>query len=119
MKIKKFFVFFLLAFVALALVACPGKEDVDKKINEFLDQVAITYAAGDSASSVTKDVTLGKLDVAGVTVEWASDNAAITKEGKVTRGDADVNVKLTATLTYKEKTGSKDFNLTVKAKEVE
>ena len=119
MKIKKFFVFFLLAFVALALVACTGKEDVDKKINEFLDQVAITYAAGDSASSVTKDVTLGKLDVAGVTVEWASNNAAITKEGKVTRGDADVNVKLTATLTYKEKTGSKDFNLTVKAKEVE
>ena len=119
MKIKKFFVFFLLAFVALALVACTGDEDVDKKINEFLDQVAITYAAGDSASSVTKDVTLGKLDNAEVTVEWASNNAAISKEGKVTRGDEDVNVKLTATLTYKEKTGSKEFTLTVKAKEVE
>ena len=125
MKLKKFLSILLLAVVAIAFVAC-GKQPVDdngdktQEMREFaeneLAKLAITYAAGDSATSVTKDVTLGTLSGADITVTWASDNAAITKEGKVTQGEADVNVKLTATLKYKDVTLTKDFNLVVKAK---
>ena len=123
MKLRKFLSILLLAVVALCFVAC-GKDnnkpvdntEITEKANEYLNKIAITYAAGDSATSVTKDVTLGTATAEGLTVTWASNNAAITKEGKVTQGDADVNVKLTVTIKYKDVTLTKDFNLVVKAK---
>ena len=126
MKLRKFLSILLLAVVALCFVAC-GKDnnkpvdntEITEKANEYLNKIAITYAAGDSATSVTKDVTLGTATAEGLTVTWASNNAAITKEGKVTQGDADVNVKLTLTVKYQDITVTKDFNLVVKAKTVE
>ena len=54
----------------------------------------------------------------GVSIAWSSDHAAITASGVITRGDADVVVTLTATLTYAGKTDSKTFKVTVKAKEL-
>ena len=39
--------------------------------------------------------------VRGVSISWSSSNAAIATNGVVTRGSEDVNVTLTATLTYK------------------
>jgi len=125
MKLKKFLSILLLAVVALSFVACgkdPKPEDktqITEKANEYLNKIAITYAQGDSATSVTKDVTLGTATAEGLTVTWASNNAAITKEGKVTQGEADVNVKLTVTVKYQDITVTKDFNLVVKAKAAE
>ena len=116
----------LLAVVALCFVACgknpqpdDNTQEITEKANEYLNKIAITYASGDSATSVTKDVTLGTATAEGLTVTWASNNAAITKDGKVTQGDADVNVKLTVTIKYQDVTLTKDFNLVVKAKAAE
>ncbi len=69
-------------------------------------------------SSVTKDVELPESAVEGVSLTFASDNAAIKIEnGKmvVTRGDADVTVKITATASINGVTDTKEFNVVVKA----
>ena len=126
MKLRKFLSIMLLAVVALTFVAC-GKDNnkpvddtkITEQANEYLNKIAITYAQGDSATSVTKDVTLGTATAEGLTVTWTSNNAAITKDGKVTQGEADVNVKLTVTVKYQGITVTKDFDLVVKAKAVE
>jgi len=129
MKMKKFLTSLLLAFVALCLVACgggnnggedqPKTEDYSQVAQTYLGQVAITYADGDTKDSVTKDVTLGTVTAEGLTISWASNNAALTNDGKVTRGEKDTDVTLTVTLKYKDVELTKSFNVTVKAKEEE
>ena len=123
---KKFFSLILVLLLALGLVACgdktddqtPDTEDVGAKIRDYLKEIAITYAEGDSATSVTQNVTLANITAEGVKVTWASNNDAIKVEGftgKVTRGEDDVKVTLTVTVEYKEQKLSKPFALTVKS----
>lgn len=77
------------------------------------NQLAITYATGDTATAVTKNITL-PATVAGVNVTWSSNNTAyITNAGVVYRGTASQAVTMTATLTKGATTDTKTFNLTV------
>lgn len=77
------------------------------------NQLAITYATGDTATAVTKNITL-PATVAGVNVTWSSSNTAyITNAGVVYRGTANQAVTMTATLTKGATTDTKTFNLTV------
>ena len=124
---KKFFSFLLFLLLVLGLVACgdktptdetPDTEDVVAKVRDYLKEIAITYAEGDSATSVTQDVTLASITAEGVTVNWVSNNDAIKIEGligKVTRSADDVKVTLTVTVQYKDQKLSKPFALTVKS----
>ena len=93
-------------------------------VREAIHSLAIVYAQGDSASSVAEDITLpltGGEDhgEGGLTISWASDNAAIDVQttpgtGIVTRDDdMHINVTLTATLTKGRVTDTKTFTLTV------
>lgn len=106
-----------------------------KKMASYLDQakdsLSIQYAAGDSASSITRALTLPvSVGSAGdIQVDWTSSNtsaiAPATSAGaasKVTRKRTDADVTLTATLYYKQLgkkssslLGTKTFDVTVKA----
>ena len=103
---------------------------VQQMLDDAAEQVAIGYAAGNSAESVTSNLTLpyrtgskNKLQV-----EWkSSDGDAIWPSGygwsdytgKVTRASSDRAVTLTATVSFvsggpKDVEGSHDFAVTVK-----
>lgn len=66
--------------------------------------------------SVTEDIELPSKLPYGSYLTWTSDNDAITADGKVTRGEEDVVVNLTATPSAAGVTGeAKTFAVTVKA----
>lgn len=76
--------------------------------------LAIGFAAGDSLNSVKGNVTL-PASVGDVAVTWASNTpATISNAGVVVRGEADVTVVLTATLTKGTQSDTKQFSLVVK-----
>ena len=98
------------------------KQEVDPAdaLAEAVDALDVGYVAGDSASSVTADVTLVTSGLNGTTVSWASNNAAISTSGAVTRSETeDVTVTLTATVTLGALTDTKTFVLTVIIDEAE
>ena len=79
--------------------------------------LVITYAQGDSETSVTQDMTLPTTGASGTTISWtSSDTAVIANNGAVTRpaaNAADATVTLTATITKNEASDTKIFTLTV------
>ncbi len=79
--------------------------------------LTIGYVAGDSASSVTQNVTLPATAANGAVVRWSSsDPGVISTTGVVTRhATSDVSVTLSATITVGSASGGKTFVLTVKA----
>lgn len=79
--------------------------------------LAITYASGDSASSVTQNLTLPTTGLDGATVAWqSSDSSTVSDTGVVTQPTtADAYVTLTATITVGSASDTKPFALTVKA----
>ncbi|MFZ0731286.1 MAG: immunoglobulin-like domain-containing protein [Candidatus Sulfotelmatobacter sp.] len=79
--------------------------------------LAIGYAAGDSASSVTQNLALPTIGIDGSTIAWASSNpAVVTTAGVVTPpATQDANVTLTATISVKTASDTKVFPVTVKA----
>jgi hypothetical protein len=78
--------------------------------------LSIGYAYGDSADSVTRNVTLPLHGANGSDVAWqSSDPAHISTTGEVQRPtDGDKTVTLTATLTKGGYSDAKTFTLTVK-----
>jgi trimeric autotransporter adhesin len=80
--------------------------------------LAIGYATGDSANSVTQNLTLPTTSN-GATITWASDNpSVVATNGTVTRpasGQPNATVTLTATITKGAATDTKTFTVTVKA----
>ena len=99
----------------LTVLAITSQEQVDAASNALM----ITYAAGDSESSVTKDVTLPTSGADGVSISWSSSAVMfISTTGEVTRpefGQPNTNVSLTATLSKAGATTTKTFELTVLA----
>jgi len=87
-----------------------------EKLTEAKAALNVGYASGDSASSVTKNVTLPSTGLHSVTVTWAtSDATTITTGGVVTRKESgNITVTLTATLKIGSLTETKQFTLTVK-----
>ncbi len=79
--------------------------------------LVITYAQGDSATSVTQDMTLPTTGASGTTISWTSSDTAVNaNDGAVTRPDfigADTSVTLTATITKNSASDTKTFTLTV------
>ena len=103
---------------------------VQQMLDDAAEQIAIGYAAGDSAESVTSNLTLpyrtgstNKLQVEWKSsdgdVIWPSGYGWSDYTGKVTRASSDRAVTLTATVSFvsggpKDVEGSHDFAVTVK-----
>ena len=98
------------------LTACNS---TDKKLEAAKDLLVEHYSDTISVEDyeVTSNLTLINT-IGDATVSWASSNAAITSAGVVTRGQADVNVTLTATLTISGETTTHQFRVKVKAADV-
>ncbi len=80
------------------------------------DKEALTL--GDT-TAVTGSLTLPTVGTKGSAITWAtSDASVITKDGVVTRGDADKTATLTATIKYGDVTDTKVFTVTVLKKVV-
>jgi len=81
--------------------------------------LVIGYAIGDTASSVTENLTLSASGTNGVAITWTSSSpAVISASGVVTRpaiGNANVSLTLTATLSRNGATDTKVFTLSVLA----
>ncbi|MEK3719013.1 immunoglobulin-like domain-containing protein [Paenibacillus sp. FSL H8-0034] len=82
-----------------------------------INALAIDYAIGDSATSVTQNLTLATTDAAnGTTITWSSSNTAVVSNtGVVVRPAVDTVVTLTATVSSGSNSGTKAFEVTVKA----
>ena len=87
----------------------------DAAVEQAKSALTITYAAGDSAESVTQDVMLPTAGENEVAISWASSDAArISTTGTVSRpDDQDTEVILTATLTKNTARDERAFTLTV------
>ena len=101
----------LLVCVCALVVACG--ENYDKVLNDALSKISVS-------SEVSEDITLVKeveVDGVKVSITWSSDSSALTSEGKVTRGDEDVLVKLVAKAEVENSSKEKEFSVKVLKKE--
>ena len=90
-----------------------GPSDLDRA-NEAKNALQINYVSGDNGSSVTNNIALPTSGLHNAVITWASDNAAITTLGVVTRAANDVTVNLTATIKVGEATVTRVYQLVVK-----
>lgn len=91
-------------------------EEEDKTVQIVANSLNIGYADGDSASSVTKPISLPTEGADGTTIDWVSSNpSVVTTYGGVVRQASDCSVTLTATVTKGNARSVKTFNITVKA----
>lgn len=112
-KSLKVFMLLLAIFSTALLAACT--EEADTTLADAKAALTLTFQSGDSATSVTKDLTL-PTSVGEVTIAWTSSApSVIANDGKVTRPSADTPVTLTAKLSYKGNDEQKVFSITVKA----
>ena len=105
-KIKKMFVLVMFAAFVFVLAGCKSEIEV------ALDGLSIF-------PEVTEDFTLPSASLDGAVTSWASSNEEVIKVdgtyAEVYRpSGADVQVTLTATVELGEKTGNKEFVVTVK-----
>lgn len=103
---------------------------VQQMLDDAAEQIAIGYAAGDSAESVTSNLTLpyragskSKFEVSWKSSDgdaiWPSGYGGSDYTGKVTRASSDREVTLTATVSFvsggpSDVKGAHDFTVTVK-----
>jgi hypothetical protein len=108
---------FMALVLTFTLIACGNNNQ--ELADEAADSVAIIFASGDNANSVTQNLNL-PTTVGEVAITWSSNNTSvIANNGTVTRGFNDVTVVLTATATVGDATGSKQFTLIVKGHDVQ
>ena len=90
-------------------------EDGAAAVQRAKDGLMIGYATGDSAESVTQNVSLPTAGANGVSISWESSNAArISTTGTVSRPSAaNTEVTLIATLTKNDARDTRSFTLTV------
>ena len=96
-----------------ALTVIISEDGMDVEMAK--DSLMIGYAAGNSRTSVTQDVTLPTAGANGVSISWESSNAAsISTTGTVSRPSAaNTEVTLTATFTKNDARDTRRFTLTV------
>lgn len=78
--------------------------------------VDVTYATGETSTTVKSDVTLVSAVTQGSTVAWASSNSAIATDGTATRqiySDGDATATVTATITHGTVQDTKEFTVKV------
>lgn len=84
------------------------------------DALEVGYEQGDSAISVTKNLDLPTIGANGVTIKWSSsDPNIITTYGTVIRQAKKAEIVFTAEITRGGETRTKQFPVTVTAKEQE
>lgn len=111
---KKILSIFAFVLLLTSLVACGDKPE--EILAQAEDQLALAFATGDSATSVTQDLETLPTTIGDVVITWESSNTTyLSNDGKVTRGESDVNVTLTATLTYEGLEVEVPIVLTIKA----
>lgn len=113
---KKLLVVFALILASLGMVACGSKTD-EELVAEAKEALDISFSvSGDTLNSVTGDLVLASKSTKNdVTITWTSNNTdVISINGKVTRGEEDVVVELTAELKLNEAKDTKVFKVTVK-----
>ena len=97
-------VFFLYILVSFVLVACTVEEPTSP-LDTIKDQVQIIYASGDNAQNVTQNFTI-PTQVGDATITWTSNKPDVIQINgstvTITRGNTDVSVKVTATITLNE-----------------
>ncbi|WP_052759552.1 S-layer homology domain-containing protein [Paenibacillus sp. DMB20] len=94
--------------ITLSDLPKPADVELDK------EDLEIGFAAGDSSSSVTKNVTLPTEGKRGSAITWSSSEPnVISNTGKVKRPSASTQVTLTATLEKDGLKAQKTFILTV------
>ncbi|NOU97460.1 hypothetical protein GC093_30175 [Paenibacillus sp. LMG 31456] len=105
---------------ALLQTAAAQIMSIHTELELARDDLSISFAAGDSESSVRQAMTLPSRINADATVTWESDQAkVIDSKGNVNRpepGQASQKVQLTATLSNRGISVTKKFALTVQPK---
>jgi len=96
----------------------PDTTDYAQVVGEAKDALSVGDLKQNNTdlSNVVGDLNLPK-EKNGVAIVWESDKpAVISSDGKVTRGEEDETVKLTATLSKGTASATKSFEITVKSK---
>lgn len=92
--------------------------DDDMTDEEFEAQSLANNIKIHNADNIKEHINLPK-KIGNATVEWSSDNNAVTNDGIVTRKNEDVKVTLTAKVTLNGVAVEREFKVTVKAKSEE
>lgn len=88
----------------------------DQAVAAAKTDLAIGYQPGDAETTVTQDLTLVNTGSHGTTVSWSSSDPAIGSDGTVSRPvTGDVPVTLTATISLRASSDTRNFIVTVKA----
>lgn len=100
-------------------IACKaGMNQSNVATSEYL-VVLIGYQSGDSASSVTSNLTFPSADASGAAISWSSSNTtAVTDTGTITRpqfGESNASSTMTATVNLSSGNIAITYDLTVLA----
>jgi hypothetical protein len=119
-RLVRFLSPFLAALVVVLTVSCGGntRASDEARVNVDASVLEIGYSAGESATGVTKNLTLPtKGTFEGAAIAWASSQpVALSTTGTVNRPPygADLSVTLTATLTLGAAQATKAFVVSLK-----
>lgn len=85
-------------------------------VQNTANNLEIEYAHGDDAANVTSGIGLPSVGENGETITWQSSNSSVvTNQGIVIRGNSDINVVMTATVSLGGASTVRSFNITVKS----
>jgi hypothetical protein len=105
---------YLLILLCFLLVGCSENDPkVPETLQELIDSITI-------ANNLTEDINLPEVyNLKGTDVYalWESNNAALTSEGVVKRGLADINVTLTLSLVTSSELLTKNFDIIILAQD--
>ncbi len=101
--------------VSFTLIVIKADQTDEEAVNSDKALVAITYASGDSAASVTKDITLPTSGTSGSTISWtSSDEDVVLTDGTVYPSCiSPKSITLTATVSKGSSSATAEFSLTV------
>ena len=114
---KKFFALALVFLSIFAVAACDGEEENGDQahVDEARERLVLAAQLDDVKNDINLPTELGNYP--DVTIEWSSSNTdVVAADGTVTRpepGEGNINVTLTATLTYNDATAERQYALTV------
>ncbi|MGM0435429.1 MAG: immunoglobulin-like domain-containing protein [Bacillota bacterium] len=115
---KKFFALALVFLSIFAVAACDGGDDENgdqAHVDEARERLVLAATLDEVKNDINLPTELGNYP--DVEIEWSSsDPEVVATDGTVTRpdpGEGNVNVTLTATLTYNDATAERQYALTV------
>lgn len=91
-------------------------DEATREINEVYNALTAERLTTQVLTAVTDDFSLPEFE--NVNIQWISNSKHLTNDGKVTRGDEDINVILSAIISKDETsfTARKSFDITILAK---